>query len=209
MLVTKRKLPFVFTVFLMLVSASIITGCGDKSLKVIPADGTILAFGDSLTFGVGTSKDKSYPSVLAELSGRRVVNAGISGEETSAGLMRFNDELTQTQPDLVILLEGGNDILRNRDLKSTKRNLAAMIEMMKESDIPVVLIGVPDKRLFSDSSKLYGELAEEYQLVFADDLVADLMRKAAYKSDSIHFNQAGYRVMAEQIYQLLLDTGAL
>ena len=56
-------------------------GCGSPELKPIPHDGVILAFGDSLTVGVGVTKDKSYPSVLAELTGQTIINAGLSGEE--------------------------------------------------------------------------------------------------------------------------------
>lgn len=194
---------------ILLLIALVLAGCDQPELTPIPPDGTLLAFGDSLTEGVGTSRAQSYPAVLAELSDREVINVGISGETTEQGLARFGRLLDQHQPDLVLLLEGGNDILRNLDPARTKANLAAMIEQARERGIELVLIAVPQKSLFSDAAPFYRELADDYPVVFEDDLIADLLRQVQYKSDSIHFNSQGYRVMAESLYELLVEEGAL
>ena len=183
--------------------------CGDTKLTPIPHNATILAFGDSLTYGKGVEEDQSYPSVLADLSNREVINAGISGETTKQGLARLNGVLEESDPHLMILLEGGNDILRNQNLSQTKQNLAAMIEMAQSQGVQVVLIGVPEKKLFSNSAKIFPELAEQYELVFDGELIASLLRSPQYKSDSVHFNALGYEKVAESIYELLLEKEAL
>ncbi len=193
----------------ILAACIFLQSCGQPKLTPLPEDATILAFGDSLTSGVGTEESKSYPRVLAELSGMRVVNAGVSGEVTEQGLKRLPETMDQTMPDLLILLEGGNDILRNKDLELTKRNLAAMIELAQSRGVDVVLIGVPAKTLFSDVASFYTELAEQYQLVLEDELIATLLRQRKYKSDAIHFNEQGYRRMAKAIHGLLIENGAL
>ena len=196
--------PCVFAIALNLCS------CSDApSLRYLPENAVILAFGDSLTVGVGASQANSYPGVLAQLAERNVVNAGVSGEETAQGLNRLTGVLKQLQPDLLLLLEGGNDILRNRDLRQTRQNLAAMIELAHSMEVEVVLIGVPEKRLFSNVAPLYEELADQYKVVLIDNLVASLLRKSRYKSDAIHLNEQGYRMMAESIYEVLVDRGAL
>ena len=189
--------------------ALLVTSCGGKKLDVIASDGTILAFGDSLTVGVGTSIENSYPTILAQLTGLTVINSGISGETTDRGLERLPAELDRTQPDLMILIEGGNDILRNKSKSQLKANLKGMIEQANIRSIPVVLIGIPEKSLFSDSAPLYEELAEEFDLVFDDSLIGGLQRSPSMKSDIVHFNKQGYRKMAESIYELLDDSGAL
>ena len=202
-----RTLKHTVTVFIL---ALFIQGCdSQKALTRVSTEATILAFGDSLTKGVGTTKQHSYPSVLAQLSGRKVVNAGISGEVTEQGLARLADVIAETNPDLMILLQGGNDILRNHNLQQTKQNLAAMIALAKEQGVQLVLIGVPQKQLFSDVAPLYKELAEEHKLVFDGELISSLLRTRSYKSDMVHFNKTGYQKMAEGIHQLLIKNGAL
>ncbi|WP_425557236.1 arylesterase [Corallincola platygyrae] len=196
------------TLFLLGLVLSL-SGCSEPKLTPLYYDATILAFGDSLTAGYGVEKEHSYPAVLAELSRRKVVNAGVSGETTSQGRERFASVVQTNQPDLIILIEGGNDILRNHSPQQAKANLAAMIEHAQLSGIPVVLIGVPEKNLFSSSAPFYRELAEEYDLVFDGELMAELQRSPSLKSDYVHFNKAGYRELAESIYQLLQDNGAL
>ena len=184
--------------------------CSDSpSLNYVPEDGAIVAFGDSLTVGVGAAPEDSYPRVLAQLSQRTVIGAGVSGEETTAGQKRLAQVLEETTPNLLILLQGGNDILRNRNMRIVKQNLAAMIELARSKGIDVVLIGVPAKKLFSDVAPLYTELADEYRLVFAKELVSGLLRESAYKSDPVHLNKQGYQKLAEEIHALLQKHGAL
>lgn len=195
-----------------LLSALLLLGaCGDSgpTLAPLPDDATLLAFGDSLTVGVGAKPAQSYPAVLQELSGRRVINAGVSGETTSGGLPRLRDVLPQAQPDLLLLLEGGNDILRSVAPTRTRGNLEAMVEFAQSQGVPVVLIGVPNKLLFSDSADYYADIAETYELVFDGDSLAGLLRDSDLKSDSIHLNADGYRLLAEAVHTLLVDYGAL
>ncbi|MEM7540096.1 MAG: GDSL-type esterase/lipase family protein [Pseudomonadota bacterium] len=168
-----------------------------------------MAFGDSLTVGVGATSEDSYPSVLGELSGLEVIGSGVSGETTAGGLARFASVLENTNPDFLILLEGGNDILRNVERTQTKSNLAAMITLAQGKGIQILLIGVPEKKLFSKVAPLYKELAEEHNVVLVEKLLGNLLRQPKYKSDPIHLNAAGYRVMAESIVEQMEEMGAL
>ena len=194
---------------LLSLTAVFLTGCSKPEMSPLPPNATILAFGDSLTAGVGADPAESYPAQLADLTGFTVINSGISGETTRQGLNRLPAVLETSQPDLVILLEGGNDILRNLPPTETKNNLAEMIALVQSREVPVVLLGVPEKSLFSSSAPFYKELASDYGLVFEGELVADLLRSPSAKSDQVHFNARGYRLMAEAIRDLLDDTGAL
>ena len=155
------------------------------------------------------SEGQSYPSVLARLSGKTVINAGVSGETTAQGLKRLPEWLEKHTPELLILLEGGNDILQNRDSMLIKQDLQQMIEIARHYGVQVVLLGVPEKRLFSDSAPLYGELAKAHDLAFDGETIARLIRSPSKKSDSVHFNAAGYAALAERIYALLSKEGAL
>ena len=184
-------------------------GCSRQELEPLSPDSVILAYGDSLTAGVGAGKAQGYPSVLSELSGLQVVNGGVSGETTAGGRARLPALLEKYAPDLLILMEGGNDILRSRKPQETRDNLAAMIEMALAAEAQVGLVGVPDKMLFSSSADFYRELADQYQLLLVDGPLASLLRDDDFKSDPIHLNAAGYRRLAESFYQVLVEYGAL
>jgi len=203
------KSPRNFAGRALLLAALLLQGCSEPRLSPVPADGTLLAFGDSLTLGVGVADGDSYPSVLSQLGERRVINAGVSGETTDLGLARLRQTLRQENPALLLLLEGGNDILRSKDPGKTKRNLAAMVEFAHAQGTEVVLVGVPDKLLFSDAAPFYGELAEQYDLVFDGETLADLLRSSQYKSDAVHLNARGYRRLAMALHDLLTEHGAL
>ncbi len=187
----------------------LLTACGKPELLALHSGSTVLAFGDSLTAGKGVIEEEAYPARLAELLGMRVVNAGVSGETTTQGLSRLPVELAAHQPDLVILFEGGNDILRNQDLDQTKANLNAMITLIKQSGADVVLVAVPKKALLSGAAAFYGELAEQHDLPLQADIVTKLLRQPSMKSDSVHFNREGYKALAVAIKQLLEAHGAV
>jgi len=100
---------------LLLVLTLFISACDNKPVPVfnkLSQEAIILAFGDSLTYGTGASKGANYPSVLSALSTHTVINAGISGEISSNGLSRLPALLDKHQPELLILIHGGNDMLR-------------------------------------------------------------------------------------------------
>ena len=171
----------------------LLAACGEPTFRPLAQGETLLAFGDSLTEGRGVSPSQSYPSVLANLSGHPVVNGGVSGELSQAGRARLPGLLARHRPALVILLEGGND----------------MIEAVQGSGAQILLVGVPRKSLFADGAPLYEELAEQYGLVLDNDSIGELLRDPALKSDALHFNAEGYRTLAQRLHRLLQERGAL
>ncbi|MGY6037900.1 GDSL-type esterase/lipase family protein [Aeromonas sp. AE23HZ002T15] len=187
----------------------LLAGCGEPEFRPLGTGETILAFGDSLTEGRGVGPAQSYPSVLAELSGHPVINAGVSGELSEAGRARLPALLAEHRPALVILLEGGNDILRGSGEGALKGNLAAMIEAVQGSGAQLLLVAVPRKSLFADGAPLYEELADQYRLVLDNDSIGELLRSPGLKSDTVHLNEQGYRTLAERLYGLLQQHGAL
>lgn len=185
-------------------------GCGGQpELSPVPADGIILAFGDSLTYGTGVPAHESYPAVLQSLTGRAVFRSGIPGEVSSAALKRLESVLQETHPDLVILCHGGNDTLRRMDRATTESNLRQMVDLVRSKGAQVVLIAVPKPGLFPVAQDYYETLHEELQVPVEFDIISDLERDRSMKSDRIHFNRQGYRRMAQAVHELLKQTGAL
>lgn len=179
-------------------------GC-DRTPKItpLPTNAVVLAFGDSLTNGNGAAPGEAYPEVLAGLLGRTVINAGVPGEISAAGLNRLPQLLEQYRPNLVILCHGGNDFLQRLDRAQTAANLAAMIELIKATGADVVLVGVPEFGLILNPPAFYGELAKRFTIPYEAEIVSDLLGDRDFKSDNIHPNAAGYRRMAEAVFKLI------
>jgi len=178
-------------------------------LPALGNDAIILAFGDSLTYGTGAGRDASYPAVLARLTGRRVINAGVPGELSASGLRRLPATLRKWHPDLLILCHGGNDLLQQRDGKRLQQNLEDMVRIARRQQVPVVLIAVPRPSLFLKADGLYARVAERFQLPLAGEVLGEIISSAALKSDQVHPNARGYRMLAQRVYRLLRDSGAL
>lgn len=196
-----------------LLALQLLMACGGSKpppLPRLPPDAKILAFGDSLTAGNGASREQAYPAQLSNLIRREVINAGVPGETTEGGLARLPGVLDETRPQLVILCEGGNDMLRHMDAAQMRSNLAAMIRLIQERRIPLVLLAVPTPRLMAlNDNPAYAELAAEFKLPLLKDQLSEILKDNARKADQIHPNAAGYSDLAAAIAELLKAAGAV
>ena len=173
-------------------------------------DAVILAFGDSLTYGSGASQNADYPAILSTLSSHEIINAGIPGEISRDGLNRLPDLLDEYQPELLILIHGGNDMIRRIPSQQISDNLKQMIDKARQRNIKVVMLGVPKLNLFLlDSAELYQQVADEQKVPIDLETLPKILSTKTLKSDAIHPNNEGYRIMAENIYKLLVNSGAL
>jgi len=187
-----------------------LSACGSEpGLRPLPRDAVVLAFGNSLTHGTGANPEESYPSVLSRLIGREVINAGVPGEVTAAGLQRLPAVLDSVSPHLVVLCHGGNDILRKLDLRAAEANLVEMVTLIRARGAEVVLLGVPTPGLFLSPAEHYERIADELSLPFDGEIVAELLGDARFKSDTIHPNAAGYARLAQAVEAKLRSAGAI
>jgi len=186
---------------------AVCAGCGGhpKIRKLSPSS-VVVAFGDSLTFGTGAGEEESYPSVLAKMIGCRVVNEGVSGENTTSGLARLPGVLENDQPDLVILCHGGNDMLNGQDPAITIANLTAMITMAKNAGADVILIGVPKPGLLLKPAAFYREIAAKQKIPIDAETLAKILSSPALKTDPVHPNAAGYRELAESVKTCIIGS---
>ncbi len=183
---------------------------GPPQLAKLPAEGVVLAFGDSLTFGTGARAEASYPAVLQELIGRRVVRSGVPGEVTARGLARLPGVLRDSAPDLLVLIHGGNDLMQRKTPERIAANLRAMVRLARERGVAVALIGVPNLGLIlGHSAGFYEDLAEELELPYDGEALPAIIKQPNLKSDAIHPNADGYRKLAEAVAELLRKSGAI
>ncbi|MFT5446486.1 MAG: acyl-CoA thioesterase-1 [Gammaproteobacteria bacterium] len=187
-----------------------VTACDESPmLHKLPPDAVILAFGDSLTFGTGALAGESYTDVLGTSISRQIVNAGIPGEVSADGLVRLPEVLEQSAPALVVLIHGGNDILRRLPKTQIAQNLRSMIGLIRAFGAQVVMLGVPRFGLFPDAAPFYATVAEQEQVPIDLETLSDILSDNDLKSDTVHPNAAGYSRMAAAVANLLRERGAL
>jgi len=195
---------------LALVFAALIAACGDApKLAPLAPDAVVLAFGDSITYGTGAAEADSYPAQLEKLIGRTVVRAGVPGEVSAQALARLPGALEEHQPRLLVLCIGGNDFLRNLGKAQVAANVQTMVAMARQRGIDVVLIGTPEKGLTVTPPAFYAEIAEQVGIPYEGSVIGKILRDSTLKSDPIHPNAAGYRLIAERVAGILKDAGAL
>ena len=187
-----------------------LAACGKPpQLPRLGTDAVVLAFGDSLTFGTGAADNESYPAQLERMIGRRVVRAGVPGEVTAQALARLPAALDEHVPQLLLLCIGGNDFLRRLGTRQAATNVREMVRLAKLRNVDVVLIGAPEPGFTVTAPEFYAEIAQEFRIPYEGGVVSEVLRKADLKSDPIHPNAKGYRLLAERFAQLLTKSGAI
>lgn len=192
------------------VAALALGGCGDApKLARLAPDAVVLAFGDSLTYGTGAPQADSYPAQLERIIGRRVVREGVPGEVSAQALERLPAALDAHRPRLLLLCIGGNDFLRNLSKVQVAENVRRKIALAKQRGVDVLLIGTPEKGLTVTPPHFYAELARQFGIPYEGKVIGEVLRSPELKSDPIHPNARGYRLIAERVAALLQKSGAL
>ena len=175
----------------------------------------VLAFGDSLTAGLGLSSSEAYPALLQERLDEagyqmQVMNAGVSGETTAGGLRRISWVLGEnSRVQILILALGGNDGLRGLPVDQMKDNLGQIILMAQTRGVHVLLAGMKAPPNFGtvyteNFQSVFKELNEEYDVVFLPFLLDGVAGVTELnQSDGIHPNEQGAERVAAHVWPVL------
>ena len=166
-----------------------------------PGETVIVALGDSLTAGLGLPQDQSFSAQLERAlraRGRnvRVVNAGVSGDTTAAGLARLDWAMPDDASAVIVEL-GANDALQGLPPEATKSALEEIVKRLKARGLPVLLAGMEAPRnlgrdYVEEFAALYRDLAMRYDLVFYPFfLEGAALNDGLMQSDGIHPNGKG------------------
>ena len=181
----------------------LLTGCGRDDYNYVrninSAGQAIICFGDSLTEGLGASQGEDYPSVLSRLIAAPVVNAGHRGDTTAAALERLASDVLDKNPRLVIVLLGGNDFLRQVPIGDTRKNLEAIVQRIQERGAMVVITGMKLGLFTDEYGAMVENIAEKFGALLVPQVTKGILTDSKLRSDPIHPNGAGYRMIAERI----------
>jgi acyl-CoA thioesterase-1 len=188
---------------LLVFSAFYVASCGRSpydSIRNLRSPGEqIICFGDSLTEGVGAGEGEDYPAVLAQKLGIAVINAGRRGDTTAAALARIRRDVLEKNPRLVIVLLGGNDFLRQVPLGETKKHLTEIVRQIQAGGAMVAIGGVRLGLFTDEYGPLFEEIAGQAGALYVPHVLKGILSDAKQRSDTIHPNAAGYRVVAERM----------
>ncbi len=196
------KVVVAFFISVILVAGVVLLTLGDSyEITNYPAkEGEVVAFGDSLVYGVGSEESEGFVGLLSQKLRKDIVNLGVPGDTTKDGLDRL-DEVLELEPSVVFVLLGGNDRLKQISQEETLLNLKEIISSIQETSAMVVLLGVKGN-IFSD--RFDNELkavARETGAVFVPDVLDGVIGNSDFMFDSIHPNREGYEIIAEKVFQ--------
>jgi acyl-CoA thioesterase-1 len=175
--------------------------------KIAPV--RIVVLGDSLVAGFQIKTSDAFPAQLeralkAKGHAVEVINAGVSGDTTAAGLERLRWSVPD-RTDAVILELGANDALRGLDPGRAKANLEKIITTLKASGADVLLAGMVAPRNLGEAytrvfNGMYADLAQRHGLLlypFFLDGVA--LNGDLNLGDGIHPNARGVAEITKRI----------
>jgi len=177
---------------------------------------TILFLGDSLTEGLGVSKQSAYPHLVQNLiqtklnKNIKIINAGVSGSTTNDGLSRLKWYLKR-KPDIIFIALGANDGLRGLDLKQSQKNLEEIINYALKSKAKVLLVGmlIPPNygpKYSLDFKNMYENIQSKYNLKFMPFLLKNVAGvQKLNQADGIHPNEKGHGIIAKEVYEFIKE----
>lgn len=186
------------------------------SFAAAAAPVTLVALGDSLVHGYGLPRDQGFvPQLQTALRAQgqdvTVINAGVSGDTTAGGAARVGWTLSEDVDAMLVVL-GGNDMLRAIDPATVRANLALILDAARTQGVPVLLIGMqapgnygPDYKQAFDAA--YPELAEQYGALFHHNFFAAFEKveptpenlRKVMQADGIHPNAAGVAQIVKDV----------
>ena len=193
-----------------------LAGCGrdKKTAQPVPPGSTVLALGDSLTFGTGASAETSYPTVLAGLTGWNVVNAGVPGDTSAQALARLPALLAEHQPKLVIVSIGGNDFLRKLPESDTRTHVHAICKQALAAGAQVLLVAVPRATVAAALGQmtdhaLYAEVSKDLKIPLQREAWGEVLAQPDLRADAVHANARGYAQFARSVQGTAAAVGLL
>jgi len=176
---------------------------------------TIMFFGDSITAGMGLDPSQAFPALIENMIDSlgldyRVLNGGLSGETSAAGLRRI-DWMLKDPVDVFVLELGANDGLRGIDLGSTQDNLEAILDKViannPETKLVVAGMMIPPNMGFDytdEFRELFPNLAQKYDAVLIPFILKDVAGiEDLNQADGIHPAEEGHEIISRTVWEYI------
>ncbi|WP_428898478.1 Lysophospholipase L1 [Parelusimicrobium proximum] len=160
----------------------------------------IIAFGDSLTYGYGSTAGNDYPSLLGQKVNMRVINMGVNGDTAPSGYARIR-EIDSYRPYMVLIEFGGNDYMKQVPISETESAMRSMVDYVQSKGAIAVIVDTGGNPFMGKYTDMYKQIAKEKEAVFVPAIMKNILTDRKLKSDQIHPNDAGYAIVAERVFK--------
>jgi acyl-CoA thioesterase I len=183
------------------------TGCTRNNIANLESRGkNIICFGDSITKGKGVELNDSYPAALAKMTSYPVINSGINGDITPEAVKRVQTDVLDREPLLVIIEFGGNDYLNKITMEETVRNIEEMIKSIQAKGAMVAIVDISNDLFMGEYRQEFKRLSKKYRAIFIPRVLDDIVTNEQLKSDAIHPNARGYKIIAYRVYRGIMPS---
>jgi len=194
----KNKFLYFYVMFLVLT----LSGCANREIKNLHSLGQgIICFGDSITFGYGVIPGEDYPTQLSKILNMPVINAGVDGDTSLTALSRLESEVLVKNPFLVIVEFSGNDFLKKLPMPETIKSINEIVERIQAKGAIVAVADISAGMFLTEYRAVLAKIAREKGAIFIPQLLNGIITTPNLKSDFIHPNAQGYKIVAQRVYR--------
>lgn len=170
----------------------------DNSVSPSKPAAQVVAFGDSLVVGFGTTGGNNFVSLLSGRIGISIVNAGRLGDTTGSALARLQGDVIARQPKVVIVLLGGNDLLQGLPISQRIANITSIAQQIRSAGATVILVGLGNDPIDPYGGALPG-IASQTGSTHVPGILEGIFGVPGLMADAIHPNNAGHAIMADRL----------
>jgi len=191
----------------------------------------IVCIGDSLTEGLGVSKDNAWPTILQNELSVEIINKGISGDTSTGMLSRFYHDVVLNNPSHVIICGGVNDLWWDVEINYILSNIYSMVKQAIHNGVQPILAIHPPIQIGQINHEEVWEPISGYEtfVLKAQELanrIEQMVKVNQFKlidfrmpfqqhqnlnseffegTDGVHPNELGHGALANQAYQTIIE----
>ncbi|MFA5287383.1 MAG: GDSL-type esterase/lipase family protein [Candidatus Omnitrophota bacterium] len=175
-----------------------------REIKNINSNGkNIICYGDSITFGYGVNPGEDYPTALAKMINRPVINAGVDGDTSTEGWQRIKQDVLEKEPYIVLIEFTGNDFLKKIPMDLTVSNIKKMVREIQGTGAITAIVDVSAGLFLIDYRVQLFLLSRQTGSIFIPATLSGIITNPSMKSDFMHPNASGYKIVAQRAYKAI------
>ena len=169
---------------------------------------------------IGSSTIRLWKSLPTDFPALKILNRGFGGSQIADATHFADRVIFPYEPRMIVLRAGGNDIHAGKSPEQVFADYQAFVAKVRKRlpNVPIVYISMspaPKRWDEHDANKRLNSLIETYTkqtpgLRYVETYETTLTpdgqaRRELFVADMLHFNEAGYQVLAERVRPFLSE----